>query len=326
MNEDQANINLLTTIYNYYKQILGVAIVFAILSIAVSLTMHKKYSAVGVVYPTKSNEMKKVVDDPDFGYQIHTDRLIQLFESQTMQNEMVKRFNLTAYYEIDTLRPNWVNKLNTEFKNDISINHTKYLSVEIHASLKSPQLAANLVNNMISYVDTIRREIFLENTVIWVEDLKPKIKPQQKIVDSLLLAINQATPANNMGNLSKNTAAQIEKRKENGHHLYGDDVISSALAANSSIQLEKLISEYYMQLGILNRYRSNLIAAQEKLNLPFPKIYTVMKAQVDDKKTSPSLRINGLIGLIVGLVFGIVIYALKEQFSHIPSKKSTSNG
>ena len=124
-----------------------------------------------------------------------------------------------------------------------------------------------------------------------------------------------------MGYLSENTKAQIEKRRENGHHLYGDAIIESAIAKNSSIQLEKLISEYYMQLGILNRFQSDLITAEEKLNLPFPKIYTVMKAQVDDKKTFPSLSINGLIGLLVGLVFGIVFYSLKKQISNMNSNQ-----
>ena len=322
MNEDQANIHLINTVRNYYKQILITAILFFIISLGISLLMDKKYSAMGVVYPTKSNQMKNVVDDPGFGYQIHTDRLIQLLKSQTMQNEMVKRFQLIEYYELDTLTPNWVHKLNSQFKNDISINHTKYLSVEIHASFKSPELAANVVNNMISYVDTLRRDIFLENTVIWVNDLQPKIAPQQKIVDSLLLEITQSSTQGKMGSLSENTIAQIEKRKENGNQQYGDDIIRSAIEENSSIQLEKLISEYYMQLGVLNRYKSNLIAAQEKLNLPFPKIYTVMKAQVDDKKTSPSLRVNGLIGLCIGLLFGIVFYATKEQFSQISNKNS----
>lgn len=279
--------------------------------------MDKKYTAIGVVYPTKSNLMKNVVDDPDFGYQIHTERLIQLFKSQTMRNEMVHRLKLIEYYHLDTLKPNWVHNLKTHYQQDITINRSKYLSVEITAELKDPHLAAKMVNNMISYVDTIRRDIFLENTQIWVNDLKPKIGPQQHIVDSLLLAIDNYDQKRQSNLLSKDAISQIKARRENGNSLAGDHLIQNSLEQNYSVGLEKLISHYYRELGILNRFQSDLISAQEKLSLPFPKIYTVMRAEVDDKKTSPSKTINGLISLIMGFIFGITFFVFKDNFTQI---------
>lgn len=282
--------------------------------------MDKKYTATGVVYPTKSNLMKNVVDDPDFGYQIHTERLIQLFKSRTMRNEMINRLNLIEYYQLDTLKPNWVHNLKTQYQKDITINRTKYLSVEITAELKDPHLAAKMVNNMISYVDTIRRDIFLENTYIWVNDLKPKIGPQQHVVDSLLLAIDNYDQKRQSNSLSKDAIVQIKARRENGNSLAGDHLIQNSLEQNYSVGLEKLISHYYRELGILNRFQSDLISAQEKLSLPFPKIYTVMRAEVDDKKTSPSKTINGLISLIMGFIFGITFFVFKDNFTQIKDR------
>ncbi|MGB0391398.1 MAG: hypothetical protein ACPGRC_07040 [Salibacteraceae bacterium] len=317
MKEKEANIKILQTIFNHKYGILAVALSFFIISIGISLSMDKKYAAQGIVYPTKSNEIKKEVNDPGFGYQIHTDRLVQLFESNQMRNEMVDRFNLIQYYELDTTSKNWVSKLIKKYEEDITIDRTKYLSVVINAEFKSPELAAEMVNNMISYVDTLRRNIYLENTQILVDDLKPKMALQEMIVDSLLDRISNASEQGNENALSQNTIAQINKRKENGHHLNGDDAVKKALLNNYSVQLEKLISQYYLELGILNGYQSQLILANDRLSMPFPKIYTVTSAMVNSKKTSPKNLINGLIGLVLGLLCSVFYYSIADNLSVI---------
>lgn len=315
MSEEEANSNLVETIFKYWKNHLLVVIFFGAISILVTSTTDKKYSSTGIVYPTKSNEIRNVVEDPGFGYQIHTDRLIQLFESNEMRNEMTKRFDLITYYDLDTLQPSWVNKLRKNFEKDVTINRTEYLSVEIIAQTKSPQLSADLVNNMISYVDTLRRNILLENTEILITDLKPRIIPQQRIVDSLLMEITNQEPNTNESQTSKNIQSQIERRKENGTQLQGDDVISTMIENNYSVQLEKLISEYYLQLGILNRYQTDLIKAKEKISLPFPKIYTVMQGIEDHKKTSPSFLIIGLISIASGFLLSIAYFSIRSQIT-----------
>ena len=319
MNETTANQKLLRTIFLHKKSILLISIMLSLLAIGITSFLDKKYAATGIVYPTKSNQMKNVAGDPDFGYQIHTERLIQIFRSQKMRQEMVRRFDLINYYEIDTLNANWFHTLKHNFEKDVTFTKTEYLSVEIKAEFKDPILAASVVNNMISYVDTIRRNIFLANTQIWVNDLKGKIEPQQKIVDSLLLEVFNSNTPNAQSTLANNTIASIDNRKKNATTLMGDDVIKAAIEKNYSIKLERLISEYYMELGILNRYQSDLIQGQEKLSLPFPKIFTIMQAEVDNKKIFPSYKNAAVIAFLLGFMLSTLYFSLKDNYRNLIS-------
>ncbi|MFT4752546.1 MAG: LPS O-antigen subunit length determinant protein (WzzB/FepE family) [Salibacteraceae bacterium] len=313
MNENESNKNLIRIIYHNRKAIVISAMLFAITALIITAFIPKKYEAMGVVYPTKSNLMVNVANDPDFGYQMHSDRLIQLFHSPKMRQTMVQRFDLFSYYEIDTLKPNWLYQIKKEFERDIQFNRTEYLSIEIYAQMKSPELASNVVNNMITYIDTIRRDIYLENTQLWVLDLEEKIIPIRDTVDLLLLAIFNHTEVGNSNVLSENSSILIDQRQKHAHALKGDIIIKNALKNNYSIALENLIAAYYMNLGVLNRLETDLILGREKLKMPFPKVYTVIKAEVNDKKIFPSYRINGLVGLICGLIFSILFFTIRKN-------------
>lgn len=308
VNEQQSNQEVIKLLFFNRKKIAFFTILLFLLSITTTFFIPKEYTAIGIIYPTKSNSMKDVVNSPDFGYELQSDRLIQLLQSQRMQQMVVNNFSLISYFEIDTTEIGAKNTLQKKYSKSFSFDRTKFLSVEISANMKSPELAAKVVNSMISYIDTIRRDIFLENTLIWVNELEQKVIYQERIVDSLLLGVFNSNDLHEGNSLSKNKSIHIKSRQEDAIILRGDEVIKTALLNNYSIQLEKLINQYYMELGILNRFQSDLNFGKEKLSLPFPKVYTVAKAEVDDKKTSPSFLKNGIIGLVGGFILSVFFF------------------
>ena len=259
--------------------------------------------------------MKDVVNNPVFGYELHADRLTQLLQSQRMQEMVVNTFDLISYYEIDTSQVGSKNTLQKKYSDDFTFNRTKYLSVEISAEMNDPVLAADIVNSMISYIDTIRRDIFLENTLIWVNELEQRVTSQEVIVDSLLIEVFNSNEPHSNNSIAKSKSAHINARQENAMVLRGDEIVKTALLNNYSVQLEKLINEYYMELGILNRFQSDLNHGKEKLSLPFPKVFTVTHAEVDDKKTSPSILKNGIIGMVAGFLLSIFFFLGQKKWN-----------
>jgi LPS O-antigen subunit length determinant protein (WzzB/FepE family) len=320
--ESPSNNQLLPLLFAKRKYILGNIVIFTFLSLGLTLIIPKKYTATGIIYPTKSNLIKDVASNPDFGYQLHSERLLQLLYSNDLRNEMVQRFDLNAYYEIDPTQPNASHSLKKQFEKDISFNRTQYLSIEISAEMKNAQLSADLVNNMISYIDTIRENIFRENTRIWVADLETKIPPQKEIVDSILLDVFNAPNSKTTNAVGQNRLAQIEERKKNGTPSQGDNTIKHSIENNYSIQMEKTIANYYMQLGVLNRYQSDYLNGLDKLSMPFPKVYTVAQGEIDDKKTSPSFKINALIGAVFGLIISLLFFSLQQNLTGLNEEYS----
>jgi uncharacterized protein involved in exopolysaccharide biosynthesis len=308
VNEQQSNQEVIKLLFFNRKQIALFTVLFLLLTLITTFFIPKKYTATGIIYPTKSNSMKDVVNNPVFGYELQADRLLQLLQSQRMQEMVVNKFDLISYYEIDTTLAGEKNSLQKNYLEDFSFQRTKYLSVEISAEMNNPELAANVVNSMINYIDTIRRDIFLENTIIWVNELEQRVTSQELIVDSLLMAVFNSNEPHSNNSIAKSKSAHINARQKNAIILQGDKIVQNAILTNYSVQLEKLINQYYMELGILNRFQSDLNQGKEKLSLPFPKVYTVTQAEVDDKKTSPSFLKNGIIGLVAGFLLSVFFF------------------
>ncbi len=291
--------------------------VFCGLSAIITLLTPKKYSAEGVVYPTSSNNINEVTANPEFGFELQADKLIQLFDSQEMQSKIITQYNLVDYYELDSSSIDWKHKLNKYYRRDFTFSRTKYLSIVVNATTKDPYLSANIVNTMISYVDTVRQNIFFENVLSLKASLYKQVTIHQKNVDSLLKAINENIGKETKSPLAESNLNKINFAKQTGKMNTGDAVIANAIINNYSIELENTINEYKLALGQLNLYKTELAKVQKTLSLPFPSIYKVKMAEVDLKKVSPSLFINLVYAILAGLLFSITYITIKHNWSRI---------
>ena len=315
--ENAVNQKLLKSVHKSKGVILFSALLFFTLSVALTFFIPKKYTALGLVYPTKSNLMKEEVNNPTFGYNMQADRLIQLFQSQQMERMVVEKFDLATHFKIDTNEVSWTNQLHEKYLKSVSFKRTKYLSVEIETVIDDPFLATNMVNFMINYIDTIRRDVFLKNTIIWKEDLDQKIKKQDLVVNKILTSIFESDYKNAPNALAKNREVNINARQENATILQGDQIILDNMKGHYSIELENLINQYYLELSILNRMQTDNVVAEEKISSPFPKIYVINSAVVDEKKTSPSFLKNGIVGLVVGFVLSLSFVLGKVKWNDL---------
>lgn len=311
MEEKTANKRVLDTLFKNTVKILLFSIVFAIIAVGVTFFIPKKYTASGIVFPTNSNSMKDVANSNFFGYEFQADRLIQLFESQKMKETIVKRYDLISYYEIDTNAKNWRYYLNKYYSEDISFKRTKFISVELKVIMKSPELASNIANTMMSYIDTIRKEILYENVYALQNDLSNKVFDHQMTVDSLLFLLSNEKKATKPNQLAQNIVSKLEENNKNGNLGLGDEIIINAAKNNYTFKTAKAINEYYHQLSILSNLKKELVVLKEKTSIPFPRIYRVQNAIADYKNTSPSFLLNMILGFLIGAIGSILFYSLK---------------
>lgn len=323
MEERTANKRVLEALFKNRIRILIVSVLFAILAVGVTFFIPKKYTSSGIVFPTSSNSMKDVANSTFFGYEFQADRLIQLFQSQKMKETIVKRYDLINYYEIDTSSKNWRYSLNKNYNQDISFKRTKFISVEIIVSMKSPLLASNIANTMMSYIDTIRKDILYENVYALQDDLTNKVTQHQMIVDSLLFLLSNEKKTAKPNQLAQNIISKLEENNKNGNLGLGDEIVINAAKNNYTFKTAKAINEYYQQLSILSNLKKELVILKEKTSMPFPRIYRVQNAIADYKKTSPSLRVNLLLGFFIGLIGSILFYSIKIHWSNF--SESVSN-
>lgn len=320
--EKTANKRVLETLFKNRIEILIVSVLCAILAVGVTFFIPKKYTSSGIVFPTNSNSMKDVANSTFFGYEFQADRLIQMFQSQKMKETIVKRYDLINYYEIDTNSKNWRYSLSKNYNADISFKRTKFISVELSVTMKSPELACDIANTMMSYIDTIRKEILYENIYALQNDLSYKITKNQPIVDSLLYLLSNEKKMAKPNQLAQNIVSKLEENNKNGNLGLGDEIVINAAKNNYTFKTAKAINEYYHQLSILSNLKKELVQLKEKTSMPFPRIYRVQNAIADYKKTSPSFLVNLILGFLIGAIVTILFYSLKIHWNNFSESVS----
>lgn len=308
MEEKDVDLKLVKQLYQKRKFIVFTTLFFLIAAIGITFFIPKRYVAYAVVYPTKSNSIKNMVVDADFGFEIHADRLIQLFESDEVKKNIMKEFDLVNYYELDTNKPGWKYNLNKNYSKDLQFSRTRYLSVAIEAKFKDPSMAANIANRSVDLVDSARKNIFQSNIISLINSYQEKLKKQETIVANLLYKISEGKKGDpGSKRLAENNLKHINERINKGELVGGDEIIKKTLQSNYSIESEFLINDYYAELGKLNQLRQDIDKANEQLELPFPPVHRIIRAEVDDKKVSPSFSTNAILGLFSGFLISIFL-------------------
>ena len=158
-------------IRRYAKQLSIIAAGTVALSIFFSseLFIKPKYKSTAIVYP--SNLIPYSTESP-------TEQMIQLFGSDEIRDELIKDFKLFEHYEIDTNIKYPLTTLHGMMQENITIDKTKFESVEINVLDTDPQIASDMVDSIISKfhkkAKTLQRTKSAEVVVILGNQLKLK--------------------------------------------------------------------------------------------------------------------------------------------------------
>jgi uncharacterized protein involved in exopolysaccharide biosynthesis len=158
-------------IRRYAKQLSLIAGGTVALSIFFSseLFIKPKYKSTAIVYP--SNLIPYSTESP-------TEQMIQLFGSDEIRDELIKDFKLFEHYEIDTNIQYPLTTLHGMMQENITVDKTKFESVEINVLDTDPKIASAIVDSIISKfhkkAKTLQRTKSAEVVVILGNQLKLK--------------------------------------------------------------------------------------------------------------------------------------------------------
>lgn len=82
-----------------------------------------------------------------------TEQMIQIMQSQDIMDSVVERFNLLEHYKIDRNYVYWKTVLIGEYREKVSINRTPFDAVTIVVKDEDPQMACDMVNEIIRLYD-----------------------------------------------------------------------------------------------------------------------------------------------------------------------------
>ena len=289
-------------IKNKFKLALNISIAI-IASIVITYFIPNEYRSYGIIYPPSSTSLENSVENPNFGYDIEADRIIQIMQSQVIMDSTTNRFNLITYFDIDIKEIDSRDKLTNNFLKMVKFERTNYMSVSISVKSKNPNMSADIVNYIIDKANELRERIYKQNVLLAYGKAQEELDFQRKISDSIITVVKK--------DLDKLNLSGLMVLATNGQLNFNDLNSKQSSIENSNVGIN--IINYRSQLDRQREIENKLFKIKKTLDNPVPNLYLIDKGVPSFKKVYPSYALNALIAILFSLVISIILIVNKSK-------------
>ena len=322
LNLQQERFGLIQFIWKNKKPIFIITGFAAIVSIVVSFLITPMYLSSAIVLPAASGNVSFDAQRNvkaaamDFGEEEQAEQLVQILQSSRIKDRIVKKYHLLANYEISESDPNKYYKLNKAYYGNFSFNRTRFGSIQIDVLDKDPKKAADMANDIVDLIDTVKNEMIRERTLPAFEINLRKKKQMEHERDSLLTRLEELAQ---LGVLPNDVRAT----------LYQALVDSKSPAEKTEIQRKIDINTKYGSVydGLeyqrnekivkIEDFRVSYEQAESDANAKFNHKFVVEKAVVADRKEKPKRMIIVLVSTIGGFIFGLFFVLIQHRIKEL---------
>ncbi|MES2557662.1 MAG: Wzz/FepE/Etk N-terminal domain-containing protein [Bacteroidota bacterium] len=266
----------------------------------------KTYLSTAIVYPYSSYTKDDIIANPQFGFELETEQLLQLMESKSMRDRTIKHFKLYKYYQIDTNDLSWESQLTLQYVNDVSFERSKYLSVVINVQTKDPQLSADIANFQVDEINKYRTQIFEENRV---RDLNSN----KRQLDVATVNLNKL----------RDSIYAIKTDKSELLYTFMENLDNENYDAAVFVddpQLEAIVQRFVPAYRIHKHLEEQYRNRQLQYERPLPSVYAVDRAHPSFKKASPSFLLNGIVAAFTLLFVSLTFATLRRKWLELKSE------
>lgn len=287
-----SSISPIQFLYSNRKLLLYSIIIGSLLGIGITFFIPKKFLSTAIVYPLNSFKQNEILTNPQFGYEVDTEQLLQLFESKTMRDRTIEKFNLFNYYDFDSSELTSHAKVRDQYLKDVTFTRSKYLSIVINVVNENPQMAADIANFQVAEINNFRQSIFEENRKLEFSNIENQYNENERKLKELKDSIYSIKSNNN--ELIYNYIENLNNENYNSADFIDDP------------RLESLVEKYIFLFRKNYVLKDHYLEMKKVINQPLPSVYLIDSATPSYKKIAPSFLINGLTG-IFALSFFVII-------------------
>jgi hypothetical protein len=306
------NTNLINLLLKWRIHLVVILAVALVLSVIFSgpVFITPKFKSVAIVYPANVSP---------YSEESETEQMFQILQSQDIVDSVINKFNLSEHYEIEKNYKYYKTAIYYEYSQNIKIEKTPYDAVSIEALDKDPQMAADIVESIISFYNMKVRH--MHNAKYYeVMDMYDKLlAKKERDIDSLkkalynlsvesgLLGYDQSSEEIMRGYLRTVTSgaagninsAEVRRLKENMEKVGGDLILLTESIKNEARAYTAFKVEYEDALRFFNAS----LTYCNVITHPFPA----------DKKSYPVRWLIIAMTFILTFFFSIVVILMVEN-------------
>ena len=310
------------------KWILIALSVFAfIASVIISSTITPRFKSNVVLFPAASVSLSKnlietssiTTDNRDilsFGEDDEAERMLQILHSNQIKDHIVRKFDLMNHYRIDPSSSYPYTRLDKKYKSNIKLRRTEFMSIEIEVLDTDPQMAADIANEIASYVDStvhnMQRERALEAFNIVEKEYMGSQREIEQISDSLrkireLGVMEYESQAASLNSAYANALAQ-------GNNAAAGSILKrlNALSKYGGIYVE-LSKKLESEIKRLGELKIKFVSSKINVEQTLPQIFIVDKAVKAERKAVPKRSIIAIISTLSAFALSLLLLLIIEQ-------------
>ena len=160
-----------------------VGVLAAVLSTVLSgpAFLKPRYKSSATVYPVNLNS---------YSIETRTEQLLQLLESNSIRDSLIRRFDLATVYDVDTAANGGYFALYNEFDDRVDIDKTRYESVRIQIVDEDPVRARDMVSEMLRQVNLFARVLQREKSYEVLKIATRSLDHERNKMDSVEAQLN----------------------------------------------------------------------------------------------------------------------------------------
>ena len=163
-------------IWKWKFALLGVLIISMVSAYLLVKQIDKLYESHAILYPANSSSRDKQLEEFSYGYDVQSERLVQLLNSQHLMDSLVRRFDLANTYNIDMSRKDGLDRLITKARTRFQFHKTRFTSVVISVQDEDPEKAAAMANEAARLVNVVQAVVMKENAITALEAAEREYK------------------------------------------------------------------------------------------------------------------------------------------------------
>ncbi|MDT8308611.1 MAG: Wzz/FepE/Etk N-terminal domain-containing protein [Bacteroidales bacterium] len=329
--DDFNSINFLLFLWKWRKVLIITVIVSGIAAAIFSgpAFITPLYKSEVILFPTSTNSVSKALMDEtpgqkqdimEFGEEAEAEQMLQILNSSVIRDKVIKKYDLMNHYDINPKSKYALTNLHKEYNSNITYKRTEFMGVQIKVMDKSPEIAANIANDIAEFLDStktaIQRQRSMQGFRIVEEEYKIMEEDIREAEDSL------------------------RKLRELGVHDYESqsEMINQQLAIEIALGRTANINRLKEQLDILAKYGGAYVSLRDALEhekknfAELKKSYKKAKvdaeafisqkfvvdhAYVAEKKSYPVRWLIVVVSAFSAFVLAIIVLILIEQIKRI---------
>ena len=139
-----ANMSILKLLFKWKWHLLAIVVLAMILAVIFSgpVFIKPKYKSYALVYPSNVQP---------YSEESESEQMLQYFQSREIRDKIIKKYDLAKRYEIDPSYKYFQTAIIGEYNKNVSITKTPYESVRVEVMDQDPQVACDMVNDIINF-------------------------------------------------------------------------------------------------------------------------------------------------------------------------------